>query len=263
MEEKLSLSSRVYELLKINMEKLERSSQELEYFAFSASHDMQEPLRKIQTFGDMILGKHAELVDDLGRDYLERMMNSARRMSDQVRGLLNYSRVNTTGKPFTPVDLTGTVREALAGMGQLVIESDAAFEIGDLPTLDADPVQMRLLFQHLIENALKFRSEKKPLIKIYANSVDNAERSGLRTGTQYYDIFVEDNGIGFDERYLDRIFTLFRRLHGRSTYEGTGMGLPVCRRIVERHNGSITAKSALGQGATFIITLPSKKPVWT
>ena len=116
-------------------------------------------------------------------------MNSARRMSDQVRGLLNYSRVNTTGKPFTPVDLTGTVREALAGMGQLVIESDAAFEIGDLPTLDADPVQMRLLFQHLIENALKFRSEKKPLIKIYANSVDNAERSGLRTGTQYYDIF--------------------------------------------------------------------------
>jgi hypothetical protein len=156
---------------------------------------MQEPLRKIQTFGDMILGKHAELVDDLGRDYLERMMNSARRMSDQVRGLLNYSRVNTTGKPFTPVDLTGTVREALAGMGQLVIESDAAFEIGDLPTLDADPVQMRLLFQHLIENALKFRSEKKPLIKIYANSVDNAERSGLRTGTQYYDIFVEDNGI--------------------------------------------------------------------
>jgi light-regulated signal transduction histidine kinase (bacteriophytochrome) len=148
-------------------------------------------------------------------------------------------------------------------MGQLVIESDAAFEIGDLPTLDAEPVQMRLLFQHLIENALKFRSEKKPLIKIYANSVDNAERSGLRTGTQYYDIFVEDNGIGFDERYLDRIFTLFRRLHGRSTYEGTGMGLPVCRRIVERHNGSITAKSALGQGATFIITLPSKKPVWT
>jgi PAS domain S-box-containing protein len=260
LRQEIAERRRAQEDLKINMEKLERSSQELQHFAFSASHDMQEPLRKIQTFGDMIKKRSSGVLDDQGRDYLERMVNSARRMSDMVRGLLNYSQVNTRGEPFTPVDLTGVVREAVAGMGQLVKEADATFEVRDLPTLDADPVQMSLLFKHLIENALKFRSEKKPLIKIFAKSVDDPERSGIRAGKQYFDIFVEDNGIGFDERYLDRIFTLFQRLHGRSAFKGTGMGLPVCRRIVERHHGSITAKTTPGQGATFIITLPSKKP---
>jgi PAS domain S-box-containing protein len=251
---------RAEEDLKLSMEKLERSSRELQDFAYSASHDMQEPLRKIQTFGNMVKDRSSGVLDNLGRDYLERMLNAARRMSDMVRGLLNYSRVSTITEPLTPVDLTVLVREAWAGMGQLVREADATFEVRDLPTLDADPAQMLQLFKNLIENALKFRSEKTPLINIYAKSIDNADRSGSGQGEQYYQIFVEDNGIGFDERYLDRIFTLFQRLHGRSAYEGTGMGLPVCRRIVERHNGSITATSTPGTGTTFIITLPSKRP---
>jgi light-regulated signal transduction histidine kinase (bacteriophytochrome) len=221
---------------------------------------MQDPLRKIQTFGNMIKKRSSGVLDDQGRDYLERMVNSASRMSNMVRGLLNYSRVSTGAEPFTPVELTGVAKEAANSMEQLDKEADATFEIGDLPTLDADPDQMLQLFKNLIENAFKFRSEKKPLIKIYAKSVDDSERSGIRAGKQYFDIFVEDNGIGFDECYLDRIFTLFQRLHGRSAFEGTGMGLPVCRRIVERHHGSITARSTPGQGATFIITLPSNQP---
>jgi chemotaxis family two-component system sensor kinase Cph1 len=245
------------ELLKINMEKLERSSQELQHFAFSASHDMQEPLHKIGTFGSRI---KQESLDDLSRDYLQRMVNAANQMSDMVQGLLNYSRVNTRGEPFTSVDLTELAQEVADGMARLALEAGASFEIRELPTLDTDPSQIRQLFRKLIENALKFRSERKPLIKIFSKIVDDPERSGIRIGKQYYDIFVEDNGIGFDERYLDRIFTLFQRLHGRSAYEGTGMGLPVCRRIVERHHGSITAKSTPGTGTTFIITLPSKQP---
>ena len=258
LRQEIAEHRRAQEDLKINMEKLERSSQELQHFAFSASHDMQEPLRKIQTFGNMIKKRSPGVLDDQGRDYLERMVNSARRMSDMVRGLLNYSRVSTMAEPFTPVDLTGVTNAAANSMGKLAKEADATFEIGDLPTLNADPDQMLQLFQHLIENALKFRSEKKPLIKIYSKNVEDPERSGKRTGKQYFAIFVEDNGIGFDECYLDRIFTLFQRLHGRNAFEGTGMGLPVCRRIVERHHGSITARSTPGQGATFIITLPSK-----
>jgi signal transduction histidine kinase len=182
------------------------------------------------------------------------------RMSAMVRGLLTYSRVNTGGEHPTPVDLTGLAKEAADSMRRLVRDAGATFEIGDLPTLDADPDQMLLLFKNLIENAIKFRGDKKPLIKIYAKSVDDPERSGIRAGEQYVDIFVEDNGIGFEERHIDRIFSLFQRLHGRGTYEGTGMGLPVCRRIVERHNGTITATSTPGTGTTFIITLPSKKP---
>ncbi len=258
--QEIDVRRRAQEELRINMEKLERSSQELQAFAFSASHDMQEPLRKIQTFSGMLKERASRNLDDQGLDYLERIVDSARRMSEQIHGLLNYSRVNTPGRRFTPVDLTGVAREVAGSIGRLAKEADATFEIGYLPTIDADPDQMRQLFSNLIENALKFRSEKKPIIKIYAKHIDDTERIGMTSGKQSFDIFFEDNGIGFDEKYLDRIFTLFQRLHGRSAYQGSGMGLPVCRRIVERHGGSITAKSAPGQGTTFIITLPSKHP---
>ncbi len=260
LKQEIAERKRAEENLKTGMEKLERSSRELQDFAFSASHDMQEPLRKIQTFGNMLNKRSAGVLDDQGRDYLERMLNSAMRMSAMVRGLLTYSRVNTGGEHPTPVDLTGLAKEAADSMRRLVRDAGATFEIGDLPTLDADPDQMLLLFKNLIENAIKFRGNKKPLIKIYAKRVDDPERSGIRAGEQYVDIFVEDNGIGFEERHIDRIFSLFQRLHGRGTYEGTGMGLPVCRRIVERHNGTITATSTPGTGTTFIITLPSRKP---
>jgi chemotaxis family two-component system sensor kinase Cph1 len=172
------------EELRIQTEKLERSAQELQDFAFIASHDMQEPLRKIQTFATRIKEKYAASLDDEGRDYMARMTNAAKRMSDMVQGLLNYSRVNTKREPFTPVDPTRLVRGVVEDMERLIEQADASIEVGDMPILEADPNQMRLLFHNLMENALKFRSEKKPLIKVYGKNIDDHNRIGRPSDRQ-------------------------------------------------------------------------------
>lgn len=246
--------------LNIYADKLELSNRELQDFAFVASHDMQEPLRKIQTFTKMLKNKLSGKLDSGENEYMERIMRGAERMSEMIRGLLDYSRVGSRPDPFIATDLTRLVGEVLDDIEVLIEKSGASIEVQDLPTLEVDPIQMRQLFQNLIINALKFHGAEKPLVKIHAepsclNVVDCDDPDG-----KAYRIFVEDNGIGFEEQYVDRIFTLFQRLHGRSAYEGMGMGLAVCRRIVERHHGSITAKSTPGQGATFIITLPLAQP---
>ena len=251
---------RAEETVKVYMTKLKQSNLELQDFAFIASHDMQEPLRKIQTFGTLIMEKYAEALDEEGRDFLDRMMRAAKRMSDMVRGLLDYSRLTTMAQPFGTVDLTRLVGEVEDDLEILIERSGALIEVGHLPILEADPHQMRRLFQNLIVNALKFHGKEKPkpVVKVYAESAGKSP--GPASGGSAHRIFVEDNGMGFDEKYLDRIFILFQRLHGRSAFEGTGMGLAICRRIVERHHGAITARSKPGHGATFVITLPEKQP---
>jgi PAS domain S-box-containing protein len=245
--------------LAVSLAKVERSNSELQEFAFIASHDMQEPLRKISSFGARISDKYAEALDDEGRDYLDRMIKAAKRMSDMIKGLLDYSRVGTRREPPRVVDLTHLVREVESDLEVFIEKTGAHIEVGDLPTIEADPNQMRQLFLNIMQNALKFRGEEKPIIKVYAEPGNN---EGLETisGGKAHRIFVEDKGIGFDEKNLDRIFTLFQRLHGRSAYDGTGMGLAICRKIVERHHGNITARSIPGHGATFIITLPETQP---
>lgn len=237
---------------------LQRSNRELQDFAFIASHDLQEPLRKIQTFGFLVKEKYAGTIDTEGCDYLDRMIKAAKRMSDMIQGILFYSRVSTRTEPFEAVDLTRLVGEVESDLEILIENTGARIEVGALPTIEADPNEMRQLFQNLIGNGLKFRGKEKPVLKIYAEPVDCKLEPYDCGGV--YRIFVEDNGIGFDEKYLDLIFTMFKRLHGRSAYEGTGMGLAICRRIVERYHGSITARSKPGEGATFIITLPEKQP---
>ena len=247
--------------LKVNAEKLERSNLELQDFAFIASHDMQEPLRKIQTFTHMIEKKHAETLDSTGRDYFERITKAARRMSEMIQGLLEFSRVMSKDDLFVATDLTLVVREVMSDIEVLIKKSGARIEVGDLPTIYAEPIQMRQLFQNIIINSLKFHGDEKPVIKIYALPAGVVpERDGAgQPEVKEYRICVEDNGIGFEEKYLDRIFTLFQRLHGRSAYEGTGMGLSICRRIVDHHKGHITARSSPGHGATFLITLPRSR----
>jgi PAS domain S-box-containing protein len=232
--------------IKTYMKKLERSNRDLQDFAFIASHDLQEPLRKIQAFGEMVLTKYNEILGNDGKDYLVRMQNAANRMQTLINDLLRYSRVTTEFKPMTPLDLNILVKEIIGDLAHSIEKTGGSVEFSDLPTIEADKTQMHLLFQNLIGNAIKFHGEEKPLIKIYSSNriIDVCE------------IFIEDNGIGFDERYLDRIFAPFQRLHGRSAYEGTGMGLAICRKIVERHGGNITARSAPGKGSTFIVTLP-------
>ena len=246
------------EQLKIFNRKLQQSNRELQDFAYVASHDLQEPLRKIQTFGDRLKAKYADKLEDGGLDYLERMRSAAHRMQTLIQDLLSFSRVTTKAQPFAPVDLEKITCEVLSDLEVKIEETGATVEIENLPTIEADPSQMRQLIQNLVGNALKFRRDDvSPVIKISTGTnVHHANGNGAKEKEQSCKITVKDNGIGFDEKYLDKIFTVFQRLHGRAEYEGSGVGLAVCRKIVERHHGSITAHSAPGEGASFIITLP-------
>ena len=239
---------------------LSQSNRELQDFASVASHDLQEPLRKIQAFGDRLRQKCEGQLSEAGNDYLARMLNAASRMQTLINDLLTFSRVTTKAQPFSKVDLNVIARDVLSDLEVRIEQTGGSVEVSDLPVIDADPLQMRQLFQNLIANALKFRKPDEPsFVKIFANCNSQIAEGATwaLANAETWQISVTDNGIGFDEKYLDRIFTVFQRLHGRNTYEGTGVGLAVCRRIVERHNGSITARSKPGQGATFIVKLPS------
>ena len=234
---------------------LARSNAELEQFAFVASHDLQEPLRKIQAFGDRLKVKCEAIESREIQDYLERMQGAAARMRTLINDLLAFSRVIRSSEPFVPVDLGVVTKEVLGDLEVRIEKSGAKVEYENLPTLDADPMQMRQLMLNLLSNALKFQPPgASPLIRITSSTFTPLSQQ------PQCEIRVQDNGIGFDEKYMDKIFAVFQRLHGRTEYEGTGVGLAVCRRIVDRHHGNITAKSQPGKGATFIITLPLKQP---
>ena len=226
--------------------RLESLNAELQEFAFVASHDLQEPLRKIQAFGERIRSRYAGAIDDAGKDYLSRMEKAAARMQSLLAALLDYSRVTTTGRQWEPADLNDVVRGVVEDLELAIQRCGGRVEIKNLPIIEADAVQMRQLFQNLISNGLKYcREGEEPSVRV----------SGRKDGG-HVEIDVEDNGIGFDERYLDRIFKPFQRLHNHAAYKGTGMGLAICRKIIERHGGSITARSVPGKGSTFIVTLP-------
>ncbi|HTB18013.1 MAG TPA: PAS domain S-box protein [Bryobacteraceae bacterium] len=235
--------------------KLARSNAELEQFAYVASHDLQEPLRKIQAFGDRLKTKYEAGLGPEGIDYLTRMQNAAARMQVLIQDLLSLSRVTSNPKPFTPVNLDDVIRTVVSDLEMRIQDANGRVEIGSLPVILGDRGQMAQLFQNLIGNGLKFRKPgENPLVKV------QSRLQMLPSGAAGWQISVEDNGIGFDEKYRDRIFQIFQRLHGRNEYEGTGIGLAICRKIVDRHNGSITANSAAGQGAQFIITMPQFTP---
>jgi signal transduction histidine kinase len=231
---------------------LERSNRELQQFAYVSSHDLQEPLRKIQAFGDRLQERYAAALDERGLDYLRRMQEAAARMQTLIQDVLAFSRVDTQKRPFTQVDLSRVLGDVLSDLEMRIEETKAQVSLQSLPCLEADATQMRQLFQNLLSNALKFHHpDVPPVVHIRCEQIvdELAEQRFCR-------IIVEDNGIGFEEKYSERIFGVFQRLHGRSQYEGTGVGLAVCRRIVERHHGRITATSTPGQGSTFTILLP-------
>ena len=243
--------------LNLANESLQRSNRELEQFASVASHDLQEPLRKIQAFGDRLQTRCAQGLGEQGRDYLERMLSSATRMRSLIDALLSFSRVTTKAQPFTPIDLSVTARDVVSDLETRIESAGGRVEIGALPTLEADPLQMRQLLQNLISNGLKFaRPGEPPVVQVESRILPKMEGNGE---ISCFELLVRDNGIGFEEIYLDRIFELFQRLHGRQEYEGTGMGLAICRKIVERHGGTITARSAPEEGATFVVNLPLRQ----
>lgn len=243
--------------------RLERSNRELQDFAYVASHDLQEPLRKIVVFGERLKEKAAERLEPETLDYLGRMQKAASRMQKLIDDLLTFSRVTTKAHPFAPIDLAHTAREVIDDLEGRIETTNGRIDLGNLPAIDAEPMQMRQLFQNLIGNALKFRRpEVPPVVKIEAKIFSGIlpQAPADAPVQKLCELTVSDNGIGFDEKYLDRIFNVFQRLHTRNEYEGTGMGLAIARKIVLYHGGHITAKSSPGKGATFIVTMPVEHP---
>lgn len=242
--------------------KLEQRNQALRDFAYIASHDLQEPLRKIRAFSSLVLEDHGDALGETGHDYLSRVEDAAERMSQLINDLLVYSRVTTQAQPFEPVDLEQVARTVRSDLDLRIAEVDGTVEIGDLPTVEGDPTQIRQVIQNLISNGLKFhKPDESPHVRVEASVEpvsDELQQSGRLDAscTDVCRLTVSDDGIGFEQSYADRIFSPFKRLHGRDEYEGTGMGLAICRRILERHGGDITAESTPGEGTTFTVLLP-------
>lgn len=241
--------------LKHFSEELKASNSELENFAYISSHDLQEPLRKIQAFGDRLKTTEGENFSEQGRDYLERMLNAADRMQTLINDLLLFSRLTSRVDPFESVNLNTILAGVLNDMEITIEVSKAKIEAETLPTIEAAPLQMRQLFQNMISNAIKFRKEgSTPIVKIYSKKI--SRKSTLEK--EMIEICFEDNGIGFDEKYNDRIFNIFQRLEGKK-YEGSGIGLSICRKIAMKHGGNIIAKSQINKGTTFIVSLALNK----
>jgi len=241
---------RVLQKLQGLTQQLQESNQELEQYAYVCSHDLQEPLRKITAFGDRLKASCQDGLDEKSQDYLERMLSAANRAQVLINDLLAFSRVTTKVQSFEPVDLSEILEGVLSDLEIRIEQTGATVEVDPLPIVMADSLQMRQLLQNLVGNALKFRQEGvAPIVQVRSQIYPH-------NGQDWCEIQVIDNGIGFEQKYADRIFLLFQRLHGRSSYEGTGIGLAICRKIVELHGGLLTVQSQPDQGATFRFNLP-------
>jgi PAS domain S-box-containing protein len=244
---------------------LERSNGELEKFAYIASHDLQEPLRKIQAFGDRLRTKCRDQLPDNGKEFVDRMHSAAARMRRLIDDLLSFSRVTTQQRPFVRVDLERLVHEVVSDLEVRIAQEQGTVVVRPLAGVEVDVSQMRQLFQNLIVNAVKFHRPGVPPVVEISGEPDPGppappECRPAGEPVPMYRVTVRDNGIGFEDKYRERIFDVFQRLHGRNEYEGTGVGLAICRKILERHGGTITARGRPGEGATFVVTLPLRRP---
>jgi PAS domain S-box-containing protein len=233
-------------------DKLKQSNRELEQFAFVASHDLQEPLRKIRMFGNALQQKLQGSLDEHTQDSFRRMLNASERMQAMIDDLLELSRVNTQGRPFVPVDLAKVAADVVSDLEPRILHTGGQVLVEALPCVEADPIQIHQVLQNLIANGLKFHKPgTSPLVKLSGTVAGSQNGKG-----ELVSIRIEDNGIGFDEGQFEKILQPFRRLHTRSEYEGNGIGLAIVKKIIDRHHGEISAHSTPGEGSTFIITLP-------
>jgi light-regulated signal transduction histidine kinase (bacteriophytochrome) len=262
IQERMASEEKVKQLnrqLLENIASLESANKDLDRFAFMASHDLQEPLRKIRTFSDRLHVKYNAVLDEDGKANIVRIQKAAERMQNLITDILTFSKISSEKLEFVESDLNKIVGEVIHDMDDEVRSRQAAIEVSDLPHLQVNPGLIKPLFQNLISNALKYsKKETPPAIRIKADIGNQNQRWTDQFSKSYCRIFIEDNGIGFDQRYAEEIFGMFKRLHRNSEFEGTGIGLALCKKIVEQHNGFISARSKLGEGSTFIISLPVK-----
>jgi signal transduction histidine kinase len=245
-----------------NIARLETANKDLDLFAFMASHDLQAPLRKIRMFSDRLLAAQDNAFNKEGRLYLSRIQEVSRRMQELINDILRFSKISVDKQSFTEVDLNGVLQEALSEMEGTIREKNAEIILDRLPILPASTVLMGPLFSNLISNSLKYgKKGEVPRIRIrYEESPALTGIDGREPDTRYGRIYIEDNGIGFDQKYAEQIFDMFRRLHSNAEYEGTGIGLALCKKIVEMHKGFISALGRPGEGAVFIVSLPLPAP---
>jgi signal transduction histidine kinase len=241
-----------------NIDKLEDANRDLDRFAFMASHDLQEPLRKIRTYAERLSHKYKDQLDEEGKKYIDRIENSTARLQVLIKDIMTFSQISEEKKTFVKCDLNSIINEIIHDIDSDIQKKKAEISVDALPQLHLNPVLIRPLFHNLIHNALKYsKSDIPPKIKIYVDSSDK-EKTTSNFQNKYCRILIEDNGIGFDQKYSEQIFVMFKRLHQNNMYEGTGIGLALCKKIVEEHNGFISAKSTLGEGSVFIVSLPVK-----
>jgi light-regulated signal transduction histidine kinase (bacteriophytochrome) len=235
---------------------LARSNADLEQFAYVASHDLQEPLRKVSGFCQLLQMRYADQLDERAQEYIRFAVDGAKRMQDLINDLLMLSRVGRTAESFGQVDLDAVARDVVEVLGPAIEESQATVTVGDLPEVTGDRRLLAATLQNLITNALKFRSEEPPEVSVTATLADGAGDGSAGNGSEWV-IAVADNGIGIDPDYGEQIFTIFKRLHHRTEYAGTGIGLALAKKIVEFHGGRIWLDPTPPPGATFKIALPA------
>lgn len=242
-------------------EELKRSNQDLEQFAYVASHDLQEPLRKIRAFGDRLAARYEDKLDEVGVEYISRMQQASARMQKLIEDLLSFSRISSGHDQFARVDLTAVVNEVVDDIEGQILREKAKVGVREIAEITGDRGQIRRLFQNLISNAIKFHKPGAlPVVEIFGSVVTGSEAEkefGFPLSeSSYVRIVVKDNGIGFDEKYAEKIFNIFQRLQGRAEYEGTGIGLAICRKIMSNHRGYIRAQSVINEGSEFVLIFP-------
>jgi signal transduction histidine kinase len=247
-----------------NIVRLESANKDLDRFAFMASHDLQEPLRKIRLFSDMLHAKYKGILDSDANVHISRIQKSVERMQSLIKDILTFSRISNEKESFEKTDLNTLVQEVLNDLESNLQEKKAQVNLGSLPSIEANPGLIRPLFSNLLGNALKYsRKDVNPVINIRSEINMMANGNGVKKNqpNRYCKIYIEDNGIGFEQEYAEQIFDMFKRLHVSNEFEGTGIGLALCKKIVEKHHGFISARSKVNHGSTFIVSLPMVQPL--
>jgi signal transduction histidine kinase len=241
-----------------NISRLEAANKELDLFAFMASHDLQAPLRKIRMFSDRLMADYSEKIDEEGNAYLSRIQNGCKQMQLLINDILEFSKISVKKELFSEVNLNTVIDQILEEFKELIDERQIQIRVDKLPLLCVNQALMNPLFSNLISNAIKYgRRKEGALIRIYSEDISsNGPLRGGAANKNFCRIYVKDNGVGFEQQYAKEIFDMFRRLHPGSEYEGTGIGLALCKKIVEKHGGTISVNSKTDEGSTFILTLP-------